>query len=219
MEWKQVRVGMVVKTPCDEFFPADMVLIRSAEPKGLCYVETKNLDGETNLKHKVAEKYLNSKLQNLELLDKHIEGTVICEVPNDQIYKFEGSLVLNHFAKKVSLNSENLLLRGSSLRNTEWVMGFVVYAGHQTKIMMNSANSKYKMSTLEKGTNKQIILIFIVQIIMCLLSSMVGIIWQKSLPEGKEGYLDFDSGAAANWNTQIILMLIKQTGTWVLIFT
>jgi len=40
------------------------------------------------------------------------------------------------------------------LRNTEYVIGFVAYSGHQTKIMMNSANSKYKMSTIEKGTNR-----------------------------------------------------------------
>lgn len=69
---------------------------------------------------------------------------------------------MEHYKRKVSLNVENLLLRGSSLRNTEWVVGVVVYAGHQTKVMMNSANSRYKMSTIEKGTNKQIILIFCV---------------------------------------------------------
>jgi len=51
-----------VKVNCDEFFPADMVLCQSSETKGLCYVETKNLDGETNLKHKVADKYLNKQM-------------------------------------------------------------------------------------------------------------------------------------------------------------
>jgi phospholipid-transporting ATPase len=54
---------MIVKVEIDQFFPADMVLCKSSDPKGLCYVETKNLDGETNLKHKVTEKYLNKKLK------------------------------------------------------------------------------------------------------------------------------------------------------------
>jgi phospholipid-transporting ATPase len=31
-----------------------MILINSSLPKGICYVETKGLDGETNLKQKLA---------------------------------------------------------------------------------------------------------------------------------------------------------------------
>jgi phospholipid-transporting ATPase len=48
--WKDIRVGMIVKCMENEFFPADMVLLSSSGRKGICYIETKNLDGETNLK-------------------------------------------------------------------------------------------------------------------------------------------------------------------------
>jgi len=60
--WQDVRVGQVVRINCDEFFPADILLAQSSDGKGVCYVETKNLDGETNLKHKMAEKSLNNRL-------------------------------------------------------------------------------------------------------------------------------------------------------------
>ena len=36
------------------YFPADMVLLSSSNPEGVCYIETMNLDGETNLKLKKA---------------------------------------------------------------------------------------------------------------------------------------------------------------------
>ena len=56
-----------------------MVLCRSSDRKGMCYVETKNLDGETNLKHKVAVKYLQKKLKNKKAnLGEVLEGTVLC---------------------------------------------------------------------------------------------------------------------------------------------
>jgi phospholipid-translocating ATPase len=56
--WKFLRVGEIIKVKKDEFFPADLILLNSSGPKGICYIETKNLDGETNLKHKVANKEL-----------------------------------------------------------------------------------------------------------------------------------------------------------------
>ena len=36
----------------NQYFPADLILLNSSSNKGICYVETKNLDGETNMKHK-----------------------------------------------------------------------------------------------------------------------------------------------------------------------
>ena len=54
--WHQVKTGQLLKIKKNEFFPADLVLLMSSAPKNQCFVETKNLDGETNLKHKTAPK-------------------------------------------------------------------------------------------------------------------------------------------------------------------
>lgn len=212
--WQDVRVGDLVRVPCDQFFPADMVLVESSDPKGVCYIETKNLDGETNLKHKIAEKWLNTQLHQGGDFALVLAGSIDCEEANDQIYKFEGTFNSTYGNKKIVLSSENLLLRGSSLRNTDWALGVVVYSGHQTKIMMNSSSAKFKMSGLEKGTNKHIIQIFCVQTLLCFIAAIFGTFYQLSLLDVP--YLDF---RASVWETSWPLMIIKQTGTWILIFT
>ena len=140
MAWKQLRIGQIVKVEKDEFFPADLVLLASSEPKNLCFVETKNLDGETNLKNKNAPKGIKE-FSDFEEVAREFEGEVICEIPSDQIYKYEG-VIKTANGTKVSLSSDNLLLRGSSLRNTEWIVGVVTYTGHDTRIMRNSVASK-----------------------------------------------------------------------------
>lgn len=89
--WRQVLVGQVVKVQQDKFIPADMIILSSSNPKGSCYIETKNLDGETNLKMKCAKKELYEYFRSKEDLN-NLSGELVCEEPNDQIYKFEGAI-------------------------------------------------------------------------------------------------------------------------------
>ena len=116
--------------------PCDILLTKSSDPKGVCYVETKSLDGETNLKMKTVHKHL------IQRFDKDVTKsesnpefacTINSESPNNGIYKFEGAMNID--GQDISLGPENMLLRGSMLRNTEAAFGIAIFTGHETKVM------------------------------------------------------------------------------------
>ena len=52
--WADVQVGDVVRVLSKEAFPADMVLLRGSNPPGTCWVSTKALDGESDMKLRLA---------------------------------------------------------------------------------------------------------------------------------------------------------------------
>lgn len=54
-------------------------------------------------------------------------GEVCCETPNNRLDRFKGTLT--HNGQKYSLDNEKILLRGCTLRNTEWCFGLVLFAG------------------------------------------------------------------------------------------
>lgn len=95
MKTHEIKVGCIVKVKENEFFPCDLLLLNSSIPKGICYVETKNLDGETNLKHKQAQKSILKLAKSEDDIFNNFTGALIeCEQPNEFLYKFQGNLTL-----------------------------------------------------------------------------------------------------------------------------
>ena len=90
---------------------------------------------------------------------------------------------------KTAVYYDNFLLRGSSLKNTDWIIGLVVHTGHQTRIMMNSTGSKAKLSRIEKLMNIMILYIFILQLFLCLIAAAYGTVWED-INEGTATYLE-----------------------------
>lgn len=112
-----------------------------------------------------------------------MEGNITCEMPNNNIHKYEGNMTLKTAGEehKIPLSADNIILRGCSIKNSEFAEGIVVFAGHDTKIMQNSAKSVYKMSDLELKTNIAIVVILSLQFVLATTASIFGTLMEKNL--------------------------------------
>ena len=72
--WHELLTGDIVKVRRDSYFPADLILLKSSQPKGICFVETKGLDGETNLKNKMAPKAIEEMFESVDDLIENFKG-------------------------------------------------------------------------------------------------------------------------------------------------
>lgn len=153
-QWANLRVGQLVQVRRDELLPADLALLTSSEPEGICCLETSNLDGESSLK-------MRQSLPQLATLPPHqLRGTLSCDQPNDDIYRFDGVLHLHSpSSSSLSLNHNQFLPRGAMLKNTQWICAVVVYTGHDTKIMHNSQQRPHKRTRMDRFTNTQTVYI------------------------------------------------------------
>uniref|UniRef100_A0A182N8H1 Phospholipid-transporting ATPase n=1 Tax=Anopheles dirus TaxID=7168 RepID=A0A182N8H1_9DIPT len=156
---QDIRRGDIVLMSRDCDIPCDVVLLQSSDEYGRCYVTTANLDGETNLKTMAAPKGVP--VVAPERL--HTIGRIEYERPHTDLYSFTGRIELadGHVAggehSVLPLAAENLLLRGSRIRNTEWAIGCAVYTGQQTKLALNSRMTTSKMSSSERYVNKYLV--------------------------------------------------------------
>lgn len=178
LKWVDIRVGHIVRVCNKGEVPADMILLQSSEPQGMCYIETSNIDGETNLKIKEAVPGVAAAYQDSLALAR-IKGRAVYEQPNDSIHTFDGRLALSGHAS-MPVGANNMVLRGCTLRNCAWVLGLVVFTGAETKVMKKSAGSRSKMSRIESIVNKCIGIIFLTQLVLCAISTILAQRWSDA---------------------------------------
>ena len=87
-------VGDIIKVKEDEYFPCDLVILTSSSPQGESFIETKSIDGETNLKRKIAHKDTFDHFQNDQILDE-VDGEITCDSPNPIIFQFNATFNFN----------------------------------------------------------------------------------------------------------------------------
>ncbi|KJH47798.1 phospholipid-translocating P-type ATPase, flippase [Dictyocaulus viviparus] len=201
----QIAVGDVVRVDNDQLFPADLMLLASSEPQSMCYIETSNLDGETNLKIKQALP-ITSSMTTLEKIS-NFEAYVECELPSRHVNEFSGNLIYQD--ESFPFGIDQLLLRGARLKNTSWIFGVAIYTGHDAKLLMNSKTAPLKNATVDLRTNNYIILLFFVLIALAIVSATGAEFW-RNFNLADAWYLSFlqvDKRSSLLWNVLTFFIL------------
>ncbi|KAK6747023.1 hypothetical protein RB195_000331 [Necator americanus] len=188
-EWSNVRVGDVIRMMSNQFVAADLLLLSTSEPHGICYIETMELDGETNLKTRGALPDTAEMGDDLVAISK-FNGEIVCEAPNNKLDKFQGKLIWQE--REMPITNDNILLRGCILKNTRWCYGLVIFAGKDTKLMMNSGKSKFKRTSLDRFLNILIMGIVLFLIAMCLICTVLCGVWEWTTGRWFTIYLPWD---------------------------
>uniref|UniRef100_A0A673B9K0 Phospholipid-transporting ATPase n=1 Tax=Sphaeramia orbicularis TaxID=375764 RepID=A0A673B9K0_9TELE len=193
-KWSNVQVGDIVKLENNEFVTADLLLLSSSEPLNLVYVETAELDGCS-----LPPDFCVC-----------LSGEVRCEPPNNRLDKFKGTLTVN--GEVYALDNDKVLLRGCTLRNTEWCFGLVIFGGADTKLMQNSGKTTFKRTSIDRMMNILVLCIFGLLASMCAILTIGNAIW-----EAREGsvftvFLPYEPGINASltsflmfWSYVIVL--------------
>ncbi|XP_018620657.1 phospholipid-transporting ATPase ID isoform X2 [Scleropages formosus] len=220
-QWMNVRVGDIIKLENNQFVAADLLLLSSSEPYGLSYVETAELDGETNLKVRQALTVTSELGADIHKLAE-FDGEVVCEPPNNKLDRFTGTLLWKD--GKFPLDNGKLLLRGCVLRNTEWCFGMVIFAGLETKLMQNCGRTTFKRTSIDRLMNTLVLWIFGFLMCMGIILAIGNSVWEKSVGGNfRKLYLPWDevlsdaffSGFLTFWSYIIILNTVVPISLYV----
>jgi phospholipid-translocating ATPase len=186
---RDVHVGDIMMLRANDEVPADLVILSSSDPKGNCFIQTTNLDGESNLKVRSALPATAGLVTEGAL--GAFRGSVECAPPNEHIYKFDSQLRTGPGAPVQALSSSQLLLQATHLRNTDWVYGLAVYTGNETKFGKNKKSPPTKYTRTDGFINSISAAVFLLQLMLVAVFGAVGDVWNE------------DSGVAS-WYLQII---------------
>uniref|UniRef100_A0A665UWY7 Phospholipid-transporting ATPase n=1 Tax=Echeneis naucrates TaxID=173247 RepID=A0A665UWY7_ECHNA len=175
---RKIRVGDIVCVKENESFPCDLILLSSSRDEGTCYVTTASLDGESS--HKTYFAVQDTKAYNTEKEVDSIHATIECEQPQPDLYKFVGRINIYMDNEPVArpLGSENLLLRGATLKNTEYIYAVAIYTGMETKMALNYQSKSQKRSAVEKSMNAYLVVYLCILISKALINTVLKYVWQ-----------------------------------------
>lgn len=166
---RDIKVGNIIRLTENQRIPADVLALKTSLPDGLVYIETSQLDGETNLKsYNALPKTFDLSVDQI----KNLRGDVTSEKPT---YKFSSYQARVKFedGTVVGVNEKALLLQGAKIKNTKEVYGTVIFTGKDTKLSKNQRKSPYKTPRSEKTMNMFVISVFFFKIILCVIAAVL----------------------------------------------
>ncbi|KAL4160470.1 hypothetical protein PRNP1_001038 [Phytophthora ramorum] len=188
-EWQEVVVGDILRLGDHDEAPADVFIMSTSEEEGRCFVETCNLDGETNLKRRSAIEPVAQHVGYRNLNDpvlpegEHskqmmkLSATIEYEEPNNRLYNFTGRIEFGPNKEAAPIGPSNIILRGCSVRGCAYIYGIVIFTGSETKLMQNARSTPSKQSNVYRMVNRCIMLIFLTQLVLCIISTICNTIW------------------------------------------
>ncbi|XP_069035377.1 phospholipid-transporting ATPase IH isoform X5 [Lepisosteus oculatus] len=177
---QKLRVGDIVLVKEDETFPCDLIFLSSSREDGTSFVTTASLDGESS--HKTYYAVQDTKAFNTEKEVDSLRATIECEQPQPDLYKFVGRINIYQDRDEPiarPLGSENLLLRGATLKNTEYIYAVAIYTGMETKMALNYQSKSQKRSAVEKSMNAFLIVYLCILISKALINTVLKYVWQS----------------------------------------
>ena len=187
--WSEIKVGEVVKVHKDEEVPADLLCIDA--PKDVVFISTMNLDGETNLK----ERTLPFDGVNL----KTFMGKVVCDLPSESLEQWDGNVHTQSMLVNCSI--KNTILRGCTLKNTEYCFGIVLYVGNDTKIMLNAKKAPRKVSKLMRLMNYMLYTVFAFQMTLVVVFAVLSLKWNSA---NAHNHVYLDLSAQVSFQTWLV---------------
>jgi phospholipid-translocating ATPase len=202
IKWQDIQVGDVIKLDRDDAAPADLALLHSSGENSVAFVETMALDGETNLKSKQTTASMSKIIKTQEDVLR-TEAEFVIEDPNRDLYSFEGRVQVG--GKQAPLTLNEIIFRGSILRNTPDAVGLVIYSGEECRIRMNAnKNPRIKAPALQGFVNRIVIIIVVFVILLSVFNAVAYKIWQRK--EDELWYLSGSSVAFFPSFTSFVIM-------------
>jgi len=204
LQSQHIRVGDIVRIEENREIPCDLVLLTSSEPYGSCYVQTANVDGETDLKPRIAlPQTADFTVDELA----HFKAQIMCAPPNNHIYEFDANMRVVHPFDSgdvpLSLSAKQLLLQGTFLKNTDNAYGVAVYTGKDTKIAQNKHQLSTKWTLVDKRIDLASRFIFALQLVVVVVFGLSGNALARSwFP--LDWYLMLDE-EASRWYSSLII--------------